>query len=524
MVEPDAKPRPDPLIGAVVLGYEITRSIGVGAMGRVYEALERTIGRRAAVKVLLPAAAANEEFVARFKAEARAANAVRHRGIIDIFGFAELPDGRHAIVMEFLEGRPLSEQLASLATEGRRMPLLDALAVLDELALTLSAAHAAGVVHRDLKPTNIFLSRTSEGTPAVKVLDFGIAKLGGQTSLQTMANVVLGTPSYIAPEQAAGRPAAPSMDLYALGVIAFELFTGRLPFQQTEVMALLQAHQEAPPPRPSSLNRALPLVVDEFVLTLLAKRPEERYPSADVVRTRLSALRRELGDDTALPTLPAISLGSPAPLGAPRPQSQVPTMTIERAVPEGLATFERQLVRRSPWPLVGIVGAVVALGGVALTLGSVGPTTPTGERPQVAEAPHERSAERPVTLEPVPLPAATDTPRPPAPVVAVKGLPARPPPHSAAAEPPLRPATAEPTPALREAQVRAKTIGERLARAEAAGAEVSAVERARLERVRARLVGATAAELEDVEIQLDRLDEELALIEAELQSSRGETR
>ncbi|MGZ3461241.1 MAG: serine/threonine-protein kinase, partial [Archangium sp.] len=164
----------DPLVGLKIGEYELRQRIGVGGMGLVYDGIQPLIGKRVAVKVLRPELAAAEEQVARLLAEARAVNAIRHRGIVDIFGFGQVPDGRQYIIMEYLEGVALDAYLA----EKGRLPVPEALDILDEVLGALGAAHGAGVVHRDLKPSNIFLVKQPDGSRYVKLLDFGLAKMG----------------------------------------------------------------------------------------------------------------------------------------------------------------------------------------------------------------------------------------------------------------------------------------------------------------------------------------------------------
>jgi serine/threonine protein kinase len=512
----------DPLVGVVVLGYEITGTLGVGGMGKVYEALERNIGRRAAVKVLLPEFAEDPVVVERLKAEARAANAVRHRGIIDIFGFAELPDGRQAIVMEYLDGISLEEELRRLKSQGRRMPLLEALQVLDEVASVLSAAHGAGVVHRDLKPSNVYLVSAPDGTRSVKVLDFGIAKSEQTSSLKTQQNTVLGTPTYIAPEQAAGLPASPSMDLYALGVIAFELFVGSPPFAHDNVMALLLMHQQRPPPVPSSLVRSLPAVIDAFVLTMLAKQPRGRFPSADVVRQRLKELRRELGDGTAVQpapgNLPAVDVLRSR---APRPLVTMSPPVLAPAVPNP-STPRGRAERPARWPL-GVVGAVVVLGGGALAwrlthAPDVVPTAP------VAPAP------LPVALAPVAVLAPVEPPKvravaaldddgsaPPAPGDAAPSPPdagASPDvrrPESAPARVPRAPRVTELVGRPREFKERLDKLAKRLRQRQAEGSSVD-LELTQVESLQ-RALGADfeGKRLNDIEVALERIEGEVGL-------------
>jgi serine/threonine protein kinase len=482
----------DPLIGATVIGYEIVKPIGLGGMGKVYEAVERNIGRRAAVKVLLPEAASDPTVVARLKAEARAANAIGHPGIIDIFGFAELPDGRHAIVMEFLDGTPLDELLRRSVDEGRLLPLREALTLLEELAAVLAASHGAGVVHRDLKPSNIFLLKRSDGSRTLKVLDFGIAKSDKNAAVKTQLNTVLGTPAYIAPEQIAGSPASPSMDLYAFGVIAFEVFTGRLPFEHDNLMTLLMMHQQRAAPAPSSVVPTLPRVIDELVLKMLEKDPRDRFPSAEAMRDRLRALRREVSDPEALPTSPGLL--TPRAMQVQAGSNDATRRNVKvasQAAPAGFSTTQVRKLRGSPWRAVA-VGGVVAVGvGAAWLLASRdapgGPAPKSGPGVVVAPPPEPpkgpddalappRKPEVKGELLPVEVPVAQ------APVEPVPGVGAERPPEGVMPEVPQRP-----SPAVKPA---------------ASGGQREAVAR-RIERLQKRLEKLEAEQ--DVRMELKKL-------------------
>lgn len=317
-------PTRDALIGMKLGEYELRQRIGVGGMGFVYDGIQPLIGKRVAVKVLRPELAQAPEQVARLLAEARAVNAIRHRGIIDIFGFGQVPDGRQYIVMEFLDGQPLD---AHLAEKGRLAPT-EALSILDEVLAALGAAHGAGVVHRDLKPSNIFLVREPGNSRYVKLLDFGLAKQGqGPTArtAQTRTDMVVGTPEYMAPEQARGQAVGPMTDLYAMGVVTFEMVTGRLPFTGSSPVDLLMKHVDARPPRPSEFVPELPPALDAFILQMLTKDPEARPGSADALRQQLHRLRRTLlrptraqvAPTSAVP--PARALGQVAPPEIPAP-------------------------------------------------------------------------------------------------------------------------------------------------------------------------------------------------------------
>jgi serine/threonine-protein kinase len=254
----------DPVIGASVDGYVVKSRLGAGGMGIVYEGHHAVIGKRAAIKVLRPEFSEDPKQLERLVAEARAVNEVGHRGIIDVFGYGQRPDGRQCIVMEFLDGKALEDVLKEHKKAKTLMPIGEVLEVLDEVLSALNAAHSAKVVHRDLKPSNIFLVNQRDAR-FVKLLDFGIAKLGalGGSTPVSRASMIAGTPTYMAPEQARGAGAAPTMDLYSVGIMAFEMLTGQPPFDADSVVGMLMMHAENRPPRPSSLRTDVPDALDE---------------------------------------------------------------------------------------------------------------------------------------------------------------------------------------------------------------------------------------------------------------------
>src|SRR3954469_23404027 len=221
------------MIGETFGNYRVSELIGEGGMGVVYLAEHPGIGRRAAIKILRPGLTDNAELTKRFFNEARAANAIRHAGIVEVLDCGTLPSGTAYIVMELLEG----ENLAARLRKAGQLPVADARRVAAQTASALAAAHAAGIVHRDLKPDNLYLvpDERDASLEMVKVLDFGIAKLGqdaGRTSsVRTRTGSVMGTPAYMSPEQCRGtREIDPRTDIYALGVILFEMLCGRPPF------------------------------------------------------------------------------------------------------------------------------------------------------------------------------------------------------------------------------------------------------------------------------------------------------
>jgi serine/threonine-protein kinase len=287
--------RKDIMVGQRIGEYVVRRRIGSGGMGVVYEGEHPDIGRKVAIKIIRPDS--SESVRSReLLAEARAVSAIRHRGIIDIFGFGTLPGVGQYLVMEFLNGRPLDEVLLDRAP----MPPAEVIRLMTEVLDALSAAHAEGVIHRDLKPGNIFVVLESNGYEYVKVLDFGLAKKGAEPNSatpQSSSSMIVGTPEYMAPEQACGQAVSPRTDLYAAGIIMFEMLTGRLPFRGDSRMhvAIMQVHDA--PPAPSSLVDGLPPELDALILRLLAKDPAQRPLSAEQVMRELRGIAKMLAVD-----------------------------------------------------------------------------------------------------------------------------------------------------------------------------------------------------------------------------------
>jgi tRNA A-37 threonylcarbamoyl transferase component Bud32 len=280
--------------GVKVGEYVIDRFLGAGAMGEVYAGSHPVIGKRVAIKILRAELAASPEAAERFVREARAVNQIEHENVVDVFAFGRLDDGRLYLVMDLVEGRSLRAHLVDGPLEPAR-----ALSILAAIADALDAAHARGVVHRDLKPDNIVLSNAEPAK--VMVLDFGIAKLvaaasaGQPTGPGTLTGqgTWLGTPGYMAPEQWSIDGAGPASDRYALGVIAYELLSGSLPFTAASVPAMMEQHFRAPVPALSSRGAVgVPPAVDQVLARALAKDPDARFPTArelvDALRTATS--------------------------------------------------------------------------------------------------------------------------------------------------------------------------------------------------------------------------------------------
>jgi serine/threonine protein kinase len=314
----------DPLIGVMLGEYRVEERIGLGGMGLVYRGTHPMIGKSVAIKVLRPEICDSASHVERLLAEARAVNAIRHRGIIDIFSFGKTPDGRQYLVMEFLDGVALDTHISN---RGVLAPN-EAVTILEEIAAALAAAHGAGVIHRDLKPNNIYLVKQGYGQPYVKILDFGLAKQGlppGGTTPQTHFGLVVGTPEYMAPEQARGENVGPKTDLYALGVVAFQMLTGHLPFDANSPMEFVVKHLEHEPPLVTDEQPDVPKELSDLVSQLLSKSPEDRPGSAEEVRRALRRLARSLPQEVTNVGIPRTALAALAVLGTPDPQPGTPS-------------------------------------------------------------------------------------------------------------------------------------------------------------------------------------------------------
>jgi serine/threonine-protein kinase len=368
------------VIGTTIGNYVVKKKIGQGGMGAVYLAEHPRIHRQVAIKVLLPEVSKNAEVVQRFFTEARSSSEIHNEHIIDILDFGELPDGTSYIIMEWLDGQSLRE---TLRRQGK-LPIPRALHITRGIAQALGAAHQAGIVHRDLKPDNIFLVRKGEDPDFVKVLDFGIAKLmghhdGNANEIKTQTGALIGTPSYMSPEQCRGQPVDQRTDIYALGVLMYQMFTGRLPFLAEGLGELLLAHMTQQPMAPHELAPELPAGIEACILRALEKDQAVRFQHVEEV---LAAVGGELSGPYLLPTGPG-KVGPDDRTLARGPNSD----TVGGAAGEALPTTMSQ--KKRPWAIV--LGAVVAIGGVgAFILQQQKP-----DKPPIAQPPPEKPKENP---------------------------------------------------------------------------------------------------------------------------------
>jgi eukaryotic-like serine/threonine-protein kinase len=283
----------DPMIGQVLDGrYRLTERLGEGGMGEVYAAEHIHIEKRVAIKLLRSEILANQEAVTRFRQEARSASSIGHRNIITIEDFGQLPDGRIFLAMELLHGAPLSDLIKQPQSPDRLIN------VLIQTGHGLSAAHRKGIVHRDMKPENVFVTFTPDGEDVPKLLDFGIAKMsaGDGNNHLTKTGTIFGTPFYMAPEQALGQNVDHRADVYAMGVIMYEAFGGSVPFQGDSFMAILTQHITSEPKPLAHVaaqhGKSLPMGMEEIIARCMRKEPEQRFQSMDELVAALVAVYR----------------------------------------------------------------------------------------------------------------------------------------------------------------------------------------------------------------------------------------
>ncbi|HEX7600655.1 MAG TPA: serine/threonine-protein kinase [Polyangiaceae bacterium] len=375
----DATPLPmegqegDPLVGKV-LGdaYQVLRVVGEGGMGRVYEARHlRLRDRRFAVKVLHPEMARDPEIVARFQREAEASSSIDHPNVVDVFDVHMTQEGQPYLVGEFLDGRELGEQLE----KDGPLDVPNAVHVARQVCSALSAAHGRGIVHRDMKPENVFLAMRDDGIH-VKVIDFGISKAKETANANlTRTGVVMGTPSYMAPEQARGDKVDARADVYAVGALIYHMLTGKRPFEAEDATATLTLVITEEPARPRSIKASIPEGLELVIQRAMAKDPRERYQSMDELDQAIAPWDTGV-PSTQLPVIERTANSTMVRASAPSYDGNARTMVagVAGSAPTGsvpgsgdaVAKFARPIIVLATLALFTgfIVCVVSALGGV----------------------------------------------------------------------------------------------------------------------------------------------------------------
>jgi serine/threonine-protein kinase len=352
--------------------YAVLDLLGEGGMARVYLARDNVLDRDVALKALREQYAGDEEFVERFRREAKNAAALNHPSIVQVYDQGRAEDGTYYMAMEYVSGGTLKDRIKKEAP----LEPNEAAGIASRVAEALDVAHARGIVHRDIKPQNVLLTASGDA----KVADFGIARAASSKTI-TETNLVLGTSAYMSPEQVRGDRAGPASDLYSLGVVLYEMLTGEQPYRADDPIATAMKHLDEPPRHPRDANPAVPEGLDALVAKLLSKRPEDRYASAAQLAEDLRRVRDGLPPLAAGP-----EGGTTAPLdGDPGRTRTAPTIAVPGRTT--ITAPEDARKRRGLLPLIAaLLAGVALLGGLAWAL-SQGPLGQNAARTERVEVP-----------------------------------------------------------------------------------------------------------------------------------------
>lgn len=346
-------------VGREVAGqFRIVKRIGSGGMGSVYKAEQPDMNRHVAIKILHKRYLARPDLVSRFRREARAMSHLSHPNTARVFLYGQLDDGSCYFVMEHLEGR----NLAQLVRADGPMEYHRAVGVMSQVCAALDEAHRAGIIHRDLKPENIFLTAQGGIEDYPKVLDFGLAKVTEKqmkpgSMILTREGMVFGTPEFMSPEQARGKPLDPRSDIYSLGIIMYELVSGKLPFDAKQPIEFIQLHVNAPPIPLNERMPDIPAALNHAVMKALQKDPDNRYNTAAEFATALDSCLSMPPDEDSL---------VPAP--TPAPAAQAPVALAAPAAPRADVPMVAPPASKAPYVVLGIGIALAVGGAIALAV------------------------------------------------------------------------------------------------------------------------------------------------------------
>lgn len=408
---------PQRLIGQTIGKYKIVEILGRGGMAEVYKAYQESLDRHVAIKLMHSFLADEEGFLSRFQREARAMATLSHTNIVSVYDF-DVQNGTYYIVMEFVSGGTLKQTLEGMAALGERMPLSRTVQIVLEIADALAYAHSRGMVHRDIKPANIMINDDGRAV----LTDFGIAKILSGPSF-TATGAMIGTPAYMSPEQGLGQPGDERSDIYALGVLFFQMATGRLPYDADTPLAVILKHVNEPIPESAIRDSEIPEAIHKVLLKSMAKDPEERYQTAHEMANDLRAAIRvsnmetgafipsELLQDRPTPppmrTMPVGSSGGLTeivmPASSTPEKAQATQVGAGSRIDQTDISVPAELPKarsRTPLVIAGIIVLIVlgaVVGGIVLANRGNGAETPTSQPVAVAE---ETDTPEPPTEEP----------------------------------------------------------------------------------------------------------------------------